>query len=124
MTVDGDRSFAQQLKQHRIARGLTQEELAVRAGLSARGISDLERGLKTTPRSRTVELLVRALKLSQKDRKALERAVDRRRGPRPLQPLRTAPDPGDVAGPPIHGHIEEESSPTARPASHPAAGAD
>jgi transcriptional regulator with XRE-family HTH domain len=124
MTTSGERSFARQLKRHRIARGLTQEELALRAGLSVRGISDLERGLKTTPRRRTVELLVHALKLSRKDRAALERAVDRRRGPRPLQPLDTAADAGHVAAPPIDGHIEEGSDPTARPASHAVAGAN
>ncbi len=124
MTAGGERSFAQQLKQHRIARGLTQEELAVQAGLSVRGISDLERGLKTTPRRRTVELLVHALKLSRKDREALERAVHRRRGPRPLRPLQTAPDPSHVAGPPINGYVEEGSSPMAHPPSHAVAGAD
>jgi transcriptional regulator with XRE-family HTH domain len=33
------------LLQHRLAAGLSQEELAKRAGLSRRGISDLERGV-------------------------------------------------------------------------------
>ena len=43
-------SFADLLKQHRLAVGMTQEELAERAGLSARGISDLERGVSRRPR--------------------------------------------------------------------------
>ena len=38
-------SFAALLRQHRQALGLTQEELAERAGLSGRAISDLEREL-------------------------------------------------------------------------------
>jgi DNA-binding XRE family transcriptional regulator len=45
----------------REARGLTQEGLAERARLSARAISDLERGLKETPHATTVHLLVLAL---------------------------------------------------------------
>ena len=35
--------FADLLKRHRLAAGLSQEELAERAGLSPRGVSDLER---------------------------------------------------------------------------------
>src|SRR5258708_6278491 len=57
-------SFARLLRHHRLSRGLTQEELAERARLSARAISDLERGLKRTPRGSTVRLLARALDLS------------------------------------------------------------
>jgi len=124
MTANGERSFAQQLKQHRVTRGLTQEELAVRSGLSARGISDLERGLKRAPRRRTVELLVHALKLSRKDRAALERAVHRRRGPRPLQPLETPPDPGHGADRARSESAGDGTSPVAHSASHAAAGAD
>ncbi|MBV9327694.1 MAG: helix-turn-helix transcriptional regulator [Chloroflexi bacterium] len=39
-------SFAVLLRQYRLASGLTQENLAERATLSARAISDLERGSK------------------------------------------------------------------------------
>jgi transcriptional regulator with XRE-family HTH domain len=56
--------FAQLLRHHRLVRGLTQEELAERAGLSARAISDLERGLKRAPRASTVRLLADALALN------------------------------------------------------------
>ncbi len=38
-------TFGELLRRSRVATGLTQEELAERAGLSARGISDLERGV-------------------------------------------------------------------------------
>jgi predicted ATPase/transcriptional regulator with XRE-family HTH domain len=58
-----DPSFAELLRQHRLSRGLTQAELAERAGLSWRGISDLERGVKQAPRANTVRLLVHGLGL-------------------------------------------------------------
>ena len=45
------------MRRYRLAAGLTQEELAERAGLSARGISDLERGLSTRARKETLNLL-------------------------------------------------------------------
>jgi len=55
--------------------GLTQEDLAERAGLSARGIGDLERGVKTRPRAYTVRQLAEALQLSPDDRTLFERAA-------------------------------------------------
>jgi non-specific serine/threonine protein kinase len=54
---------------------LTQAELAERAGLSGRAISDLERGLKQAPRSSTVRLLVRGLALSEAEAADLLRAA-------------------------------------------------
>ena len=65
-----------------MAAGLSQEALAERAGLSARAISDLERGARRAPYRETVRLLADALGLSDADRAALEAAVDRGRGPR------------------------------------------
>jgi predicted ATPase/DNA-binding CsgD family transcriptional regulator len=56
-------SFAETLRQQRLASGLTQEELAERAGLSVRTISDLERGIKQVPRPSTMRLIVRGLGL-------------------------------------------------------------
>ncbi|MCA9858065.1 MAG: tetratricopeptide repeat protein [Thermomicrobiales bacterium] len=47
---------------------MSQEGLAERAGLSVRGISDLERGARTFPRLETVRLLADALQLSDDDR--------------------------------------------------------
>ena len=52
---------AYQIARLRIMRGLTQEALAERAGLSVRGISDLERGVNRTPRRDTLALLEEAL---------------------------------------------------------------
>ena len=68
-------SFAERLRQHRLSRGLTQAELAERAGLSGRGISDLERGLKHAPRASTVRLLIRGLDLPESEAAALLRAA-------------------------------------------------
>jgi predicted ATPase/transcriptional regulator with XRE-family HTH domain len=74
-------SFATLLRQHRVTRGLSQEALAERAGLSARAISDLERGLRRAPYRETLRVLGDALGLTAADRAALEAAVDRGRGP-------------------------------------------
>src|SRR5579862_9360353 len=71
-------AFGELLRRYRKAAGLTQEELAERAGLSARGISDLERGIKAVPRKDTVQLLTDALGLSPQERPLFEAA--RRRG--------------------------------------------
>jgi predicted ATPase/DNA-binding XRE family transcriptional regulator len=59
------------LKDFRLAAGLTQEALAERAGLSARAISDLERGVSHLPRQDTLDLLVQALALSPRRRALL-----------------------------------------------------
>jgi non-specific serine/threonine protein kinase len=56
-------TFASLLRRYRVASGLSQEELAQRAGLSARGISDLERSVRRAPRRATVDRLARALDL-------------------------------------------------------------
>jgi non-specific serine/threonine protein kinase len=76
-------SFAELLRQHRLARGLTQAELAERAGLSWRGISDLERGLKRAPRASTLRLLVCGLGLPEHETAALLRAAQAGRDPLP-----------------------------------------
>ncbi len=64
-------SFANLLRRDRIAAGLSQEALAARAGVSARGVSDLERGLRRQPHLETVRLLADALHLAPDDRAAL-----------------------------------------------------
>jgi transcriptional regulator with XRE-family HTH domain len=43
VTTGHDLSFGNLLRRYRSAAGLTQEELAERAGLSARAVSDIER---------------------------------------------------------------------------------
>jgi predicted ATPase/transcriptional regulator with XRE-family HTH domain len=64
-------TFATLLRRHRLASGLTQEALAERAGLSARGVQDLERGVRVAPRAETVRLLADALGLSAETRAEL-----------------------------------------------------
>jgi transcriptional regulator with XRE-family HTH domain len=70
-TADGLRSFGALLRRHRLAAGLSQEELAERAGLSRRGVSDLERGERRTPHLSTVRRLTEALELNLADRAVL-----------------------------------------------------
>ena len=80
MDVDPDAeapSFGELLHRYRVASRLTQEALADRAGLSARGISDLERGVRAGPRRDTLRLLVEALQLSPPERAALVAAAGR-----------------------------------------------
>jgi len=72
-------SFGELLREHRRATGLTQEELAERASVSPRTISELERGGAHVPRRDTVALLARALGLSGPAREAFEGVVVRRR---------------------------------------------
>ncbi len=55
--------FGRLLRRLRIDAGLTQEELAERARLSYRSISDLERGISLAPRKETIRLLADALNL-------------------------------------------------------------
>jgi predicted ATPase/DNA-binding XRE family transcriptional regulator len=54
-------AFGLLLRRHRAAAGLSQEELAERAGLSRRAISDLERGVRRTPYPATARMLAHAL---------------------------------------------------------------
>jgi predicted ATPase/DNA-binding XRE family transcriptional regulator len=81
--------FGELLKTHRAAAGLTREELAERAGLSAKGIGALERGERLTPRKETVALLIAALGLSNDDKAALLTAARRRHGATLPEPART-----------------------------------
>jgi transcriptional regulator with XRE-family HTH domain len=60
------------LKHLRSTAGLTQEELAERSGLSARTISDMERGLRTTVYPHTARRLAIALGLGEDARRRFE----------------------------------------------------
>jgi predicted ATPase/DNA-binding XRE family transcriptional regulator len=82
-------SFGDLLRRLRLAAGLTQEELAERAGLSRRGITDLERGARTTPRRETLGLLANALGLAGNDRTAFVATVRRRSCVPPAPPRGT-----------------------------------
>lgn len=83
-------TFGTLLRRYRLAAGLTQEELAERSGLSARGISDLERGERTRPHRGTIEMLSDALGLEADERTALAAAARSRPAPRePARPRET-----------------------------------
>jgi tetratricopeptide (TPR) repeat protein/transcriptional regulator with XRE-family HTH domain len=68
-------SFAALLRQLRTHAGLTQEELAEAATLSARSVSDLERGINLTARRDTTRLLADALNLNGPARTMFEAAA-------------------------------------------------
>ena len=78
---DRPQAFGPLLRLHRMAAGWTQAQLAERAGLSKRGINDLERGARRTPHRATVALLVAALDLSASDRACFEAVAARARHP-------------------------------------------
>ncbi|WP_326564620.1 ATP-binding protein [Micromonospora peucetia] len=88
MTPDHDRSrhpggptgLPELLRGHRLAAGLTQAELAGRAGVGIRTVRDLERGRSSRPHRTTVELLTGALKLAGAARSTFLAAA---RGPAP-----------------------------------------
>jgi predicted ATPase/DNA-binding XRE family transcriptional regulator len=79
VTADALTPFGELLRVHRRAAGLTQEDLAERAGLSWRGISDLERGARSVPQRDTLRRLADALALDPATRAAfLAAGRDRR----------------------------------------------
>jgi tetratricopeptide (TPR) repeat protein/transcriptional regulator with XRE-family HTH domain len=78
-------TFAGLLRKLRTEARLTQEELADATGLSPRSISDLERGIATTPRRDTIRLIAEALRLADPARAEFE-AVARGR-PAPAVPV-------------------------------------
>ncbi len=71
------------LKKLRLAAGITQEELAERAGISARTVSDVERGLRTVVHRDTARRLATALELGDEQRREFD-AVARGRSAIPL----------------------------------------
>jgi tetratricopeptide (TPR) repeat protein len=83
--------FGHLLRCFRRAAGLTQEALAARAGLSLRGVSDLERGINRAPRRETVHLLADALQLGPQDRTAFEAAARTRVSPSVASPSPSSP---------------------------------
>jgi transcriptional regulator with XRE-family HTH domain len=78
---DPEETFGELLRRLRKERKLTQEELDERSGVSARAISDLERG-GVEPRVATVAALARGLDLSLEDLAAFEAAAEDARASR------------------------------------------
>ena len=113
-------AFAERLRGMREAAGLTQEELALRAGLSPAAVSALERGIRRRPYPHTVRTLADALQLSADERAALLGAVTGRGGS--LAPAAEASAPARLALPrpatPVLGRerdLEEVAGLLARP---------
>jgi pimeloyl-ACP methyl ester carboxylesterase/DNA-binding CsgD family transcriptional regulator/transcriptional regulator with XRE-family HTH domain len=100
--------FGALLKRYRLAAGLTQEQLAARAGLSTRAVSDLERDPARQPRLESVALLADALALADAERRALRVAA------RPVCTPAAPPAPVAAVGP----------DPRARPATRYARSGD
>ncbi|HVF01228.1 MAG TPA: tetratricopeptide repeat protein [Rubrobacteraceae bacterium] len=73
-------SFGAQLRRLRESAGLTQEELASRAGLAPKAVGALERGERKRPYPHTVRSLADALDLSGEERTALVASVPKRGG--------------------------------------------
>ena len=73
-------SFGYLLRAHRLRAGLSQEELADRAGLSVRGLRNLERGTRRSPYLRTVRVLATVLGLQDGEYRALLVAAGREHG--------------------------------------------
>ncbi len=80
-----DVSFGARLRWLRETAGLTQEELASRAGLTRKAISMLEHGERKRPYPHTVRSLADALGLAEEERARLVRAVSRRDGDAPIR---------------------------------------
>jgi len=90
--------FGKLLQQYRRKAGLSQDELAEQAGLSRRGVADLERGARKWPHPANARRLCEALGLSESDRAQLLAAAVRQDsklpvGPQPAPPAGRAPVP-------------------------------
>ncbi len=104
MATASSQTFGDLLRRHRLEAGLTQADLADLAGLSVRGLSDLERGARLIPRRETVQLLAEALHLSAAERTRLEAAARQRQVPissGSVSPPQMAP------APPFVGRVQE-----------------
>ena len=83
--------FGAKLRHLREAAGLTQEELAARAGLTAKGVSALERGERRRPYPHTVRSLADALDLPDAERASLLSAVPGRGADAPAPDMAVVP---------------------------------
>jgi predicted ATPase/transcriptional regulator with XRE-family HTH domain len=93
MSMEPPGSFGRLLRRYREAAGLSQEDLAERAGLTAKGIGALERGERQRPQPRTLQQLAAALGLSEQDRATLIAAGARHTSAGPNLDLTPAASP-------------------------------
>lgn len=101
----GSAPFDARLRAHRRAAGLTQADLAGRAGVGVRTVRDLERGRASRPQRTTVELLAAALGLVGAERAEFVAAARGQAtgGPSPdiagpVAGVVSLPSPGDLVG--------------------------
>lgn len=93
-TLVGVGAFGEMLFRHRLAAGLSQRELADRAGLSERAVRDLERGRTARPRQHSLRAIADALALTQAERVALLAASTPVADPGERPPVRPMTGPG------------------------------
>lgn len=106
MATSQSTAFGALLRRYRTRAGLTQEQLAERAGLSARAITALERGVNRAPQRETLRLLADALALTPEERATLEVAARRRSsGPSPHEVV--SQWGSQAARPPLVGRAHE-----------------
>ena len=101
MEADQPQRWGEMLRHYRGRAGLTQEQMAERAGLSTRGVQDLESGRSRTPHAATLQLLGMALGLSAQEQAQIEAAARSSspgreragRGAAPVPQVRGLPQP-------------------------------
>ena len=84
-------TFGDVLRRYREGAGLSQEQLAERAGLSANAVGALERGERQRPYPHTIRALADALGVGESGRAALAAAIPRRAATEPPPLLPPAP---------------------------------
>jgi DNA-binding SARP family transcriptional activator/DNA-binding XRE family transcriptional regulator len=95
--------FADVVRAYRHKAGLTQRELATRAGLSVAAIRDLEQGRRVRPRRGSLAALARALSLDPEQAADLTRAMS---VPRRRVDNTGFADIADAAGPPVTPRLD------------------
>lgn len=110
MVTDRQMTFGELLRRYRAVAGLTQEDLADRARMSRRAISDLERGARTKPWRHTVTLLADALDLRAEERQTLEQAINRARRPAVVRSNPTVVEFRTTEMTPLIGREHEEAA--------------
>src|ERR671919_352300 len=101
MGTNGGSSFGARLRRLRKASGLSQEELAHRAGLTPNAVGTLERGERRRPYPHTVRALADALELEESERAEFIASIPSRK--RVAVAERTLPTPPT----PLIGREEE-----------------
>ena len=97
MEAGHSRTFGDLLRMYRVAAHLSQQELAERARMSVRGISDLERGIHQAPYRQTLAQLAIALGLDEEQRERFEAAARRQRKAPPQSAGPRRPGPHNLA---------------------------